>query len=202
MATDVADVLTGKGKQVLGFGIAALLIGNVVALSAYGSSETDTRPVAQPRGPLTLPAEVAPTTTTSAMPPTSGPKSSQQPSATTAVSVRPSAYAVPTPTTLPDGYDFPFTLEPRCVMVGEELTATVHLKRDGGVAMMAFYSDTAHHETRHANFSRNGEPVIYKWRAPNVPGDAALVVQAHDPESKRKGTKTLPFRVAPLGESC
>lgn len=206
MPTTADVVLMSRARRTLGVAVAALLSGNVLVLSAHGSSAVDpTTSRSAVAAGITLPPEVTlpPTTTPppATVPAGKGAKKGAAATTTTTTTVSTGQNPSPPPP-LPGGYDFQITLTPTCAKVGEEFTVTVHLKPMGGVAMMAWYADGDYHETRHAGVSRDGKPVVYKWKAPAAPGDAWLTAQAHDPETKRTGVKTLPFRVAGPAESC
>ncbi len=99
-------------------------------------------------------------------------------------------------------YDFEFTLEPRCVKVGEPMTMRARVEPRGMFAMIATYADGSDHETRKAAWVGEDGAVVHTWNAPPAVGDGSITAQASTADTKRKGVKTLTFRVVGASQAC
>lgn len=213
MLTYRGDVLTKRARAVLATAVVGLLFGNLVALraadapdggsgpgggSALPTHEAEPAVSDEPTGGL---GGAAPSSTTPTAPPAGGPRATAQPSTTTTLPPMPEDFSPPS--TFPSGYEFEMTLEPTCVKVGQMIKVTARLKYLGGIAMRATYADGDAHDSGHAATAWDQSGVVtHEWPAPDAPGDATLYAQAHDPENKRNGTKTIPFKVVKATSSC
>lgn len=212
MSTYRGDVPTGRQRALLTVVIVGLLFGNVVALRADDPSAGDQaasepqliddaaseRPAADGG-----PSASQPEPSTATDPGTATTHPAVTATTTTTLPPIPADDQLAPPSTLPGGYEFEMTLEPRCVKVGQMIKVTAHLKYRGGIAMRATYADGDAHDSGHAATAWDQSGVVtHEWPAPNAPGDATLFAQAHDPEHNRNGTKTIPFKVVKKSSSC
>jgi hypothetical protein len=116
-----------------------------------------------------------------------------------------STTTVPTlPPPVREGWDYGLTLSSDCVPVGGTNTASFDLAPYAHWVLLAVFSDGSAHEVKKAGLADPLGKAAYTFVIPSdaPPGIVSLTTQAYDPNSKRKGTKEVRFRVPEAGKSC
>lgn len=197
------DGLSGRARGTLVASVVALLLGNLVALASHEAPRPAPQDAPLASAPTTGEVAPPPSTTAPTVPTTQATAAPKRTTTTTAAPITTTTtMPTETPSTLPGGYVYEVTVTPSCVRVGEELTITFKLKPGGSAVLIAVYGDGETHETRHSALADENGMVVWKWTAPNAPGDATVVTQAYDPENNRNGRTDVPFRVVEASGTC